>query len=465
MIDVREVLRETPHFDTFCSVERLHGLVEQLRADSRFAVRVAGTSVNGVPIHHVRFGTGSVKALFLGFPHCMEPIGGLTVYSLVTLLLQGMRTLVETDVEWHIVPCIDPDGARLNEAWTQNFTFDKYLKNYYMQTHREQADMSFPISYKKLVWDQPSHEARILKELLDVVRPDFFFDLHSTRVGGAFFFLTRDIDHKYHLDLHNLLERHKFPIQKRPCWKEISSRFGEGIWEQFRIKKLYDYLEQTTQSPETSAILRYGACSWDYLEEIKPSAMTFVAEMGLLRHPNDESEEDTGQNLRRFKLWIDADSKYLASVLLGEWEKVKEDVDSSSPYYRTVIGYTLPTRENLCEGGWPLSRYPTAEFLSNSQYDRPMTKGDVFNVCVMDSGLYYFQFAYHFIRLLKASHQTHAVRRAIERAGRAFDEVRAELAHHIDFDAFEAFDCGTLAKVQLGSGLIVLNSILEARKS
>ena len=35
----------------------------------------------------------------------------------------------------------------------------------------------------------------------------------------------------------------------------------------------------------------------------------------------------------------------------------------------------------------------------------------------------------------------------------------------LDLDAFEVIDCDTLAKVQLGSGLIVLNSVLDARGS
>jgi len=462
MIDVKQALQGVPHFDTFCSVRQLHELTERLRADPRFTVTVAGTSEGGIPIYHVRYGQGSVKALFLAFPHCMEPIGGLTVYSLMSLLLQRCATLVEADVEWHIVPCIDPDGALLNEVWTQNLSFDRFVKHYYMQTHREQADMSFPIAYKKLNWNQPSHGARILKSLLDKIRPDFFFDLHSTRAGGAFYFLTRDIGQDHRRQIYQLLREQNFPIQERPCWKEISTPFDEGMWEQYKTRKLYDYLEKTTAAPETSAILRYGACSWDYLEEIKPEALTLVAEMGIFRHADDESDEPTNMNLRRFKLRIDADSKYLASVLLSEWEKVKDDVERTNPFYRTVVGYALPAKEKVLEGGWPISRYPTAEMLSNPAHDRLMTRGDVFNTCVMDSGLYFVQFAYHLVNLLRASPQTAAVQEALERVERAFDEVQGEIARHINFDGFQAFELDTLARVQLGSGLIVLNSIVEA---
>lgn len=466
MINVQEVLRDVPHFETFCSVEKLHRLVETLRTDSpNFKVDIAGTSANGVPIHHVQFGIGSVKALLVAFPHPMEPIGGLTVFSLMTLLHHGNRALLEADVEWHIVPCIDPDGAMLNEGWSQNFTFENYLRNYYLQAPRDQADQSFPITYKKLVVNQPSPEVKVLKGVIDLSQPDFYFSLHNTRAGGAFYYLSRDIDHKYHGEIYKLLEQEDFPIQKRPPFKEASAQYGEGIVELPFIKKLYDYLEQTTLSAlsaEKYELLRYGAASFDYLAETKPSALTFIAETGCVRHPSDESEMETGQNLRKFKLRIDADSKFLATVLLEEWERVKRDLDPTSPFYRAIVGGSvLPKKESLCEGGWPISRYPTRDTLFNPRYDRTMTEGDLFNVCVVDSGLYFVQTSYQFVRLLKASPQTPAVQQALKRTAGAFDEVIADMARYVDFDAFEVIDCDTLAKVQLGSGLIVLNSLLE----
>ena len=54
-----------------------------------------------------------------------------------------------------------------------------------------------------------------------------------------------------------------------------------------------------------------------------------------------------------------------------------------------------------------------------------------------------------------------AIQRSIERLERAFDGALDEIKKHVDFDAFSVVDCNTLAKVQLGSGLVVLNSLLE----
>lgn len=461
MVEIEGALRELPSFDSFCTVGKINELVDRLKTDARFAVGVVGLSAGGLPIHHVAFGGGAVKAMFVGFPHAMEPVGGLTAFGLLSLLQVNNQALVGANVEWHIVPCIDPDGALLNEAWTQNFTVDNYLRNYYMQTHREQAAMSFPITHKNLVWNAPSCEAKTLLKLLEEVRPDFYFSLHNTRAGGMFCGLSHDIDRKYHSEIHAFLEREYFPVQKRAPYKEICEQYADGIAELIFMDKLYDYLERVMPRPEESAILRYGANDWDYLAQIKPSALSVIAEPGCLAHPFDASEMPTAFNLRRLRLQIDADAKFLASVLLDEWQKVKGDLDSGHPLYRAVAGYVLPPFSKVAEGGWPLSRYPTAEIISDSRNDRPATEGEVFNVCVMDSGLYFVQFAYQFVRLLAESPKTTAVQKSIKRAEEALDEVKAAIGQYIDLNALTPVDFNILVRVQLGCGLICLNSVIE----
>src|SRR5258708_5528075 len=117
---IADVLSGIPHFERFYSVDELAMLAESLRSDSaQFDVQVAGTSANDLPIHHCRFGAGRSKALFVGFIPPAEPIGGLTIASLLTLWQREHKSLRDADVEWHVVPCIDPDGAKLNEGWSQ----------------------------------------------------------------------------------------------------------------------------------------------------------------------------------------------------------------------------------------------------------------------------------------------------------------------------------------------------------
>jgi hypothetical protein len=460
MIDVASVLTRIPRFTSFCSVAELGQLAEALRDDARFRVTVAGTSVGGRPIHHVRFGTGTVKALFVGFPHCDEPIGGLTVFSLLTLLKQGHPALVNAGVEWHVIPCIDPDGAVLNEGWTQQpFTLGSYMRHFHKQELADQVDASFPIEYKRLSFDEPTREAGILKRLLDQIRPDFYCSLHNAIVGGAFFCLTRNIDTRFHRQLYELLEQQGLPLQARPPDAAWCPQFAAGIEEAFTTRRFYDFLEQTTPSPES--LLRIGACSWEYLAQIRSAALGFVAELPYLKHPLDESQRDTGESLRRLKLRIDADNKYLVTVILEEWARVAGELDTASPFYRKVLRGTIEAREKLHEGlpSWP---YKTRDILFNPAYDGTMTESQRLNVYLMDR-FWLLCHSHEFVRLLQASTQSGAVRSATSRLARVFDEALLEVEDRIDARRLEVIDHDTLARAQLGSGLIALNAVLEGQ--
>lgn len=460
MIDVSEVVRAVPHFDKFSSVAELHALVEELRTDPGFEIEVAGSSANGVPIHYLRFGQGSVQALVVAFPHCKEPIGGLTVYSLMTLLHQRHPALVNADVEWHIVPCIDPDGALLNEGWTQQpVTMESYVKGFYVQVLGEQVDGSFPLKHKNLVWTTPSIEAEILRTIIDRVQPDFFYSLHNAWTGGAQYFLNRDIGSSHYEQLYKLLAEQNVPVQKQPIWREFLTPFGEGVVENWSVKKFYDYLERSAPNPEEFII--YGGGSWDYLEEVKPDALVFVTEIGYVLHPKDDSEKLTGQNLRQFRLRVDADSKFLAAEMLEQWDLVKDDVDSSHPLYHAIeTGAVLPAKDRLLEGGRPMALQPTRDILFNPQYNREATESDAFQACMVNGGLFFLCQSYQFVRLLKDSPQTPAVRTAIERLDPAFDAAIAQIDQYVDLSACVPIDHDTLARVQLGSGLVAINSLL-----
>jgi len=463
MIQVDEVLKDLPHFETFCSVEKLYGLVDELKGDPRFSVRQLGASGEGRPIYNVRFGKGSRKALFVAFPHCKEPICSLTVYSLMHQLRAGHPGLCGADVEWNIIPCIDPDGAVLNEGWTQHpVTMKSYMENFYVQPLPDQVDGSFPIDHKRLHWDRPSHEGAILKGVLDEVRPDFFYSLHNAWIGGTFVHLTWDVGPACRQSIYDLHRALDFPIQQRPMWRGVCKEYDVGIVEQWTVRRHYDYLEKSVEAPEE--IIRFGSQSWDYLEQIKPEALSLAAELGYVRHPADVSDKETGESLRRFMLRVDADSKYLATVLLEEWEKTKGELDAAHPIYRSIEGGgVLPTRETLLAGGRPMAMQPTEDILFNPQHDRLMREGDRFQACMVEAGFWFLCHSYQFVRLLKQSRQTPAIQSAIARLDAAFDEALRTIDGYIDFGAFEPIPCDQLARVQLGVGLVVLNALLQGQ--
>lgn len=458
MIDVQDVLSAMPHFETFCSVQKLHAQAERLRTDPRFAVTVAGKSAQGRGIHHVRFGAGRVRVLVVGFPHCCEPIGGLTVFSLLTLLEQGHRGLCAADVEWHVVPCIDPDGAILNEGWTQQpFTLENRMRHFHLQPLPDQVDGSFPIQYKRLAYERPSAEALVLKRVIDGARPDFYFTLHDARViTGVWYFLTHPIGETTHKELATLLDREGIPLSggAGPL-QAFSARFDEGIYEAYRVTKHYEYLARQTSTPEK--LLPYGATSWDYLlSTINERALTFTLEVPCARYPAETFPRDSGESLRQLKLRLDADERYLIATLLEEWDKVKADVNVASPFHRKTVHDLLPTKDALSEGV-PLFVRSTRDLLFDPAYARNATGLEYVFEHMEHYG--FLCHCYEFVRLLRDSAPTAAMRAAIGRLDEVFDRALAHVARNVDVRTLQAIDCDRLARVQLGSGLIALNSL------
>lgn len=460
-LDVAAVLHEVPKFDAFCSVDRLNGLVETLRRDPAFEVRVVGTSERERPIHHVRFGSGPVKALFVGFPHPNEPIGGLTAFSLLTLLSRRAPTLLAAgDVEWHVVPCADPDGAILNEGWSQQpFSLENYMRNFHRQAARHQVDCSFPINYKRLQFDQPIKETRILMGLLDAIRPDFYYPLHNNAgAGGAWLLLSRGIDPRCYGELHQLLETYQIPLQVTAPFGGQLTQFADGVYQHPHTRMLYDRFEQAMPNPEEA--LQRGAMSFEYLSDIHGGAVSFVSELPYVRHSSAGSRRETACNMRLLKLRVDADNKFLATVILEEWDKVQADLDSSSAFHRKTLASLINVRDRLHEGppSWPAK---TRDLLFNPRYARGATEGERFDVYLLDR-FFVLCHSYEFVRLLRGSPQTPGVRGAVERLEEIFTEALAELTREVDFQKFEVIEHRVLAQVQLGAGLIVLNSVRAA---
>lgn len=457
---MQAVLGDVPKFRKFCSVAELHRLVEEVRHGSAANyVKTVGQSRQGRPIHHVSFGKGAIKALFVAYPHCSEPVGGLTVFALLTLLKERNASLMCSDVEWHIVPCIDPDGAVLNEEWSQyDFEMERHMRGFHKQEPRDQVELSFPIQYKRLRFAQSVPEGRVLQRVLNEVRPDFYYSLHNAWSGGAYFLLSRDIGAACYREFYSLLDTYGIVLQRSPAHQECVTKFSEGIFELATTRMIYDSMEKSSAAPEEA--IHYGACSWEYLADIKGDALSFLMELPYVRHPNDVSEENTGQSLRQCKLLTDADSKYVAATILEEWAKVGEDLNKSSPFYTKIFNGLVEVRERLCEG-LPSSPYKTRDVLFNAAYSRTMTEADRLN----ENMLWFYLLCnlYEFVRLLRDSRQTSAVKASIGRFEAIFESALRKLEADVSAEQFEVIDYDSLAQVQLGSGLIAINSLLCKR--
>ncbi|WP_159806111.1 M14 family zinc carboxypeptidase [Cellulomonas citrea] len=194
--DILGRARRVPPTTTFPTVDELVASFEELRAAHPALVRRRriGSSRTGEPLHAYAVGDGPRALLLVAGVHPNEPIGLHTVRHLATTLVQDEQLRAEHDATWWFVPCIDPDGTRLNESWFTTPT-DRaaYFRGFYRPAPAEQVEWSFPLDHAGFWFDQVLPETQALMRLVDEVRPDLLVSLHNGESGGVYYYLTREL--------------------------------------------------------------------------------------------------------------------------------------------------------------------------------------------------------------------------------------------------------------------------------
>ncbi|MFC7385773.1 M14 family zinc carboxypeptidase [Sphaerisporangium rhizosphaerae] len=192
-MDVRDHMRRVPELDRFPSVDEMGAELDELAAryPGLVQVRRIGASRLGEPLRALTVGDGDRDALIIGGPHPNEPIGSLTVSHLTRLLCQDAALREGLGYRWHLIPCVDPDGARLNEGWyARPGDRRHYARHFYRPAWRDQVEWTFPISGEGYAFDRALPETEALMRLMDQVRPAFVYSLHNGEYSGAFFYLN-----------------------------------------------------------------------------------------------------------------------------------------------------------------------------------------------------------------------------------------------------------------------------------
>jgi len=175
------------------TVDQVVSEVEKLAADRPEVCRTRriGTSRLGEPLRMLSVGHGRRNALVVGCPHPNEPIGLRTVLDLARRVVTTPELREGIDFSWHFVPCIDPDGTRLNEGWFDGpLTIRGYHENFYRPAFEDQPEWTFPVLDERAFFDRTLSETEALARVIDELRPSFQCSLHNADFGGVFFILN-----------------------------------------------------------------------------------------------------------------------------------------------------------------------------------------------------------------------------------------------------------------------------------
>jgi hypothetical protein len=196
MLDAAALVDRTPQIDRIPSMDALFDAFRDLasRYPRLFRLRRIGTSRLGEPLIMLSTGRGPKQALLVGGPHPNEPVGFLTLLQLARRLADDAELRDGMGYAWNLIPCIDPDGARLNEGWYGGpLTIEHYHRHFYRPALRNQPEWTFPMYHGSAFFDRPLPETEALMRVIDELRPRFQYSLHNADFGAAYFVLSRDI--------------------------------------------------------------------------------------------------------------------------------------------------------------------------------------------------------------------------------------------------------------------------------
>jgi len=292
----------------------------------------------------------------------------MTLTALARLFAEDTELLEETGFTWHLIPCIDPDGTRLNEGWFKGpFNITNYVRDFYRPVGYEQVEWTFPLDYKGLYFDNPIPETQALMKLIDDLKPSFMFSLHNAAFGGAYWYLTDNIP-KLCTDLENAAARQGVPLQLGEPEAAYITKYSSAVHSMLSMTKYCDYMEKYMGSvPKMDTPC--GTSSSDYVNTVC-KCVTMMAELPYFSDPRiaDLSPTDTSRRDAALDNIIQSEKHY--KFLLDLWHHVSKCFEKDNPFSRFV---------ESCIVSVDTSHLARRNQLMDKEFDRPATVSEVFD--------------------------------------------------------------------------------------
>jgi hypothetical protein len=292
-------------------------------------LRRVGTSRLGDPINELVIGTFDRHALVFGGVHPNEPIGNITALHLIDTLLADQELRDQLGYTWHIVPCIDPDGMRLNEGWFEGpLTRAAYGRKFYRPAPNEQVEWTFPFSYKSAYFDQMLPETVALMRLIDDAKPAFMCSLHNGEYGGVYYYLSRQAPEIYS-DLHMIAAALDLPLNTGEPEVPYVERYAPAIFSVLRSEDQYDFIESAGLDPSERHV---GSSSAAYAS--KYGTLTLMTEVPYWVHPDADDNSVIDQTYSEVLREQAAGLRDAGEMLAAALSAVATDLSIESPFIR-----------------------------------------------------------------------------------------------------------------------------------
>ncbi len=339
-------LARVPDYQRFLTVDEMIASARRVVADNPTlaSIEAIGTSTDGEPIHMVRIGTGPQRLLAYALPHPNEPIGAMLVQFLLHELIRDEA--LRAGRSWYLLPCVDPDGTRLNEGWFAGpYTIRNYARHFFRPRSQEQVEWTFPIRYKTFASDTPMSETRALMQAIDTVRPHFVYSLHNAGFGGAYYYLTHEAPEAYEA-LHAIPKRRGLFLSLGEPEMPWATEFHPAVFKAPTLADMYDHLESYGEGDPADTIPG-GASSFDYLRTSGlDDTVALVTELPYFQAPQIEDQTPIASTRREVILTGIERTGEVMDVLERSLERLAPFLTLDTRLHRAVSAFVPYMRKN-----------------------------------------------------------------------------------------------------------------------
>jgi len=345
MVDLAGFLGDIPDWKQYYTVDEIHVRAAEVAEEHPEAILLdLGRSTNGEAIDCLKVGDGRYNALIHGFPNCEEPIGGVLLDFFARRLAEDDEVREALDYTWYLVPCSDPDGARLCEGFqTGEQTVLNFSLNYYRTPVSVTPEWCFPFRSGPLDLDSPTAETRALMTLMD--RMDFHFvsSLHQMKWGGITYQVPHPCPELYPYLGESARSYGIFP-RKRP-----GTMIAPGVSQALYLTPARSYLRQWDQGNRNIEPIT-GCYIYEYGQMRNPNMFMLIPESTFWYDPrmrdDTPTEEPLGDSLRYARDVVED----VEGTLLRVWEEALPSLSVESPFkamYREMMAPLISRATNV----------------------------------------------------------------------------------------------------------------------
>lgn len=453
----KSVIKNVPNYKQFLTLEEMEDSSKRLSKEYSDCVELLeiGRTRSGYPINCLKIGEGSSNALMFGCPHPNEPIGTMLIEYFSEELAKNKALRDELDYTWYIIKVWDADGYRLNRGWIKStYSIRNYARNFYRPPSDLQVEWTFPIDYKDYHFHNTLPESEAMRKLISQIKPKFTYSLHNSGFGGAYWYITREVDECIYEKLYRAAKEHGVPVHKGTPESSSLKEFSQAVYKADGIDSTYEYyLDNGVE--DVASKLKSGNCSDQFSEE-HYNTFTLLTELPYFY---DLRISDTSlSDYTRCQAYIEMldYSDKLNGEIKNILNKIKPLSNINNPFLRAL--------NDFCDSVHTQAQ--RNEVLSQKKYNKQATVAEKFDCLtvakfykLLTLGMLVRAHESEFDSMLEMDYETERyeiLNKTFEQSKRMFDQLAEHLESVLDY---EVISIKKLISIQLQCGLVIADYI------